>query len=147
MGLDIATEFETGIEQESTATSDHTHPCILELRLASSNTQNINTIFNQAPRCHFRFQVIQYAPAGHSLKPWRNLIQELFPQEEVCKRVVQSLVDTSGRRFDCFRPGGPDLVFTGQAQCAAVLGCLFSLRGRTEDHSWVLPTPACRSPG
>lgn len=146
MALDISTEFETGVEHESSASSDPTHPCILELRLASSNIQNISTIFKTAPRCHFRFQVIQYAPAGHSLKPWRNLIQELFPDQEDCKKIVQSLVDTAGRRFNCFRPGGPDLVFTGQAHCEAVLGCLFSLTKRIEDNSWVISTPACCFP-
>lgn len=144
MGLDIPTEFETG--EESIPTSDHPHRCIRELRLAGSNIQNLNTIFNHAPRCRFRFQVIQYPPAGNSLKPWRHLVQELFPEPEVRNNVVQSLADLPGTKFAAFRPGGSDLKFEGQAHCVAVLGCLFSLTKRREDTTWVILIPACSFP-
>lgn len=144
MALDFSTEFETGKtgeEQASITTRDNTHPCILELRLISSNIQNLNTIISQAPRSCYRFRVIQYAPSGHSLKPWRDLIQELFPEQELRKNILQALADTSGRQFNCFRPGGPDLKFKGQAHSEAVLGCLFSLTKRGEDNTWVILIP------
>lgn len=53
MALDISTEFETG--EESVNTSDHIHSCILELRLVSSNIQNLDI-----------WQKIQ------RFSPWRN---------------------------------------------------------------------------
>lgn len=52
MGLDISTEFETGEEQLSITTRNNTHPCILELRLISSNIQNFKSsakLFVSAP--------------------------------------------------------------------------------------------------
>lgn len=70
-----------------------------------------------------------------------------FPEQEVCERVIQSLAEKPWCRFNCFRPGVPDLVFTGQAHCEAVLGCLFSLTKRIEDHSWVIPTMFADFPG
>lgn len=134
MGPDISTEFETGDGQQSMAARDDIHPCVLELRLISSNIKNLKTIISQAPRSRFRFQVIQYPPSGHSLKPWRDLIQELFPQKELREKILQALTG----QFKCFRPGGPALQFKGQAHCEAVLGCLFSLTKRGEDYSWVI---------
>lgn len=142
MGLDISTEYETGAEQGPMTTAlwgEPPHPCILELRLISSNVQNLNKIVRRAPpRSRFRFQVIQYAPSGQLLKHWRDLIHELFPQPELRTKILQTLAETPGGQFKYFRPGGPDLKFHGQAHCEAVLGCLFSLAKRGEDTSWVI---------
>lgn len=146
-GLDISTEFETGEETASAAQPPPAiHPCIAELRLISSNIQNIRTLLRRAPKSRFRFEVIQYAPAGKSLKPWRDLISELLPNKEVQAKVLQALRDTPGKQFNVFRPDGPDLVFKGQVHCEALLGCLYSLTKRGEDVSWVITTPKLHGP-
>lgn len=139
MGLDISTEFETGNEQASvTTTSEGIDPCLLELRIISSNIQNLDRLLSRAPRSHFRFQVVQYAPSGMLMKPWREVIKELFPQPTLARGVLQALEDMPGKQFKYFRSNGPVLKFAGQAHCEAVLGCLFSITKRDEDSSWVI---------
>lgn len=147
MGLDIATEFETDQERALLTTpGEDTHPCILELRLISSNIQNLDRLVRRTPRTRFRFQVVQYPPAGRSLMPWRDLIQALFPKLQFRTVILQALADTPGKEFDYFRPGGDMLTFNGQAHCEAVLGCLFSLTKRGEDNTWVIPISASYIP-
>lgn len=137
--LDISTEYETSELQESvTIPWDDPHPCILELRLISSNIQNLDRLISRTPRSRFRFQVIQYAPAGRSLMPWRDLIEVLFPELQHRKAILHALANTPGDDFSYFRPGGAVLEFKGQAHCEAVLGCLFSLAKRGEDNTWVI---------
>lgn len=135
LGLDISTEFEG--QTSATTPLEDIHPCVLELRLVTSNIRHIETLLNRAPRSRFRFHVIQYAPSGQLLKPWRELVQELFPREALRKAILKTLEDTPGDAFQYFRPGGPPLIFKGQAHCEAVLGCLFSLTKRDEDITWV----------
>lgn len=78
----IWTEFETGQDQPSaTGPWAGIHPCIRELRLITSNIEHLHALERGAPKSRFWFQVIQYAPSGQSLKPWRELIHEMFPNE------------------------------------------------------------------
>lgn len=138
-GLDISTEFDTGEETTSAAeTPPEIHPCIAELRLITSNIQNIMTLLRRAPKSRFRFEVIQYAPAGKLLKPWRVLIEELLPNKVVQAKVLKALRDTPGKQFNVFREDRPELVFKGHVHCEALLGCLYSLTKRGEDISWVI---------
>lgn len=60
--LDISTEFETSNEQQSPADPQASlHPCILELRLITSNIQHLDTLHQQSTtKSDFRFEVIQY---------------------------------------------------------------------------------------
>lgn len=144
MGRDIATEFETDEERALVTTpGEDTHPCILELRLISSNIQNLDKLVRWTPRTRFRSQTTQYPPAGRSLMPWRDLMQMLFPGLELRTVILQALADTPGKEFDYFRPGGDILTFKGQAHCEAVLGCLFSLTKRGEDNTWVINSHIC----
>lgn len=144
-GFDISTEFETGEDQASAAvTQPAIHPCILELRLITSNIQHLNTLLQRSPKSSFRFQVIQYARSDDTLKPWQELISELFPSKDLESDVLQALRNAPGKKFNTFRPGGPVLKFKGQAHCEAVLGCLYSLSKRSEDITWVT-TPPCPS--
>lgn len=116
------------------------HPCIAKLRLISSNIQNIKTLLQHAPESWLRFEVIQYAPSGKLLKPWRDLISELLRNKEVQTKVLKVLRDAPGKKFNVFRPGGPELEFRGQVHCEALLGCLYSLMKRGEVVSWVITT-------
>ncbi|KAL0631915.1 hypothetical protein Q9L58_009200 [Maublancomyces gigas] len=80
VGLDISTEFETGeAPTSSTAPAPVIHPCIQELRLITSNFEHLISLHRRAPKSRFRFQLIQYPPAGQSLKPWRELIHAGLP--------------------------------------------------------------------
>lgn len=139
-GLDISTEFESGEEQQSSTTQSTlvpVHPCVLELRLITSNVQNIETLLQRAPKVRFRFEVIRYGRSKQSMKPWRELIHELFPDAGREAQVLRALCEAPGHKFDFFRPNGPDLKFKGQAHCEAVMACLYSLSKRGEDIGWV----------
>lgn len=139
LGLDISTEFETAEEPASaTAPAPLLDPCIQELRLISSNLEHLNRVQLRAPKSRFRFQIIQYAPSGQALKPWPELIHELFPKQARAEQVIARLLTEPGRKFLALRK--PTLVFPGQAHCEAVLACLYTLSKRDEDISWV-PSP------
>lgn len=108
--LDISTEFETGENDPSSAVIQPAiHPCIVELRRVSSNIQHIKTLLQRVPKSRFRFEVIQYAPSGKMLKPWRDLIHELFRNTDVEAKVLKALQEAPGKQFAAFRPGGPSL--------------------------------------
>lgn len=142
--LDISTEYETGEElRSSTATQPAVYPCLLELRLITSNIQHIMTLLRQPPTSCFDLQVIQYRRSDRRAKPWRDLIHELFPEEQDRDRVLEALLSEPGWRFDIFRSAKPVPEFLGQAHCEAVLGCLYSLATRGEDIPWVTTTSAC----
>lgn len=139
--LDIWTEFETGQDQSSsTPTPLPVHPCILELRLVTSNIQHLITLLGKSPAKSFEIQVIQYPRSDRRAKPWRDLVGELFPEETVRDRVLHALIETPGYKFDMCRSVSPAHEFMGQAHCEAVLGCLYSLATRGEDISWVITT-------
>lgn len=133
--LDIPTEFATGEEQLSTTPA--AHPCILEMRLITSDIQNLDTLHARTPKAHYRCEVIRYARSGTSMKPWRELICELFPDHNRADEVLNTLCSAQGSRFDYFRPGAVELKFKGQTHCEAALACLFSLSKRDEDITWV----------
>lgn len=147
-GGDIGTEFETGEEYvpESGLQSTHTsHPWILELRLITSNIYQLKTLLGWTPSrvlVTFSFQLIKYGRSGPLLKPWRELLHELFPissEENDVLRALEKLTDNRDSRYNFFCRNGPPLQFRGEAHCEEVLGCLYTL-ARTEpaaDISWV----------
>lgn len=143
LGLDISTEFETGEEQSSArAPAPVIDPIIQELRLISSNLEQLNRLQVHSPKSRFRFQIIQYPPSGQSLKPWRELIHELFPHRSGAGKIIAALLAEPGYKFKPLRK--PVLRFAGQAHCEAVLACLYSLSKSDADISWV-PLPLSRS--
>lgn len=141
--LDISTEYETGQDQRSSTTPLPVHPCVLELRLITSNIQHLITLLGKSPLKSFELQVIQYPRSDRRAKPWRDLVDELFPEKTVRDRVLHALIEGTGWKFNIFRSDTPVPRFNGQAHCEAVLGCLYSLATRDEDISWVItiPTP------
>lgn len=130
---DIFTEFETSEEYQLSTTHQTVHPCIRELHLITSNIQHLETLLKHAPKTHYRLKLIQYAHSTQSLKPWRELIHELFPNADREAQVLRGL----GEKSKYFRPGGSSLTFTGHAHCESVLTCLYSLLKHNEDISWV----------
>lgn len=139
--LDISTEYETGEDQRpSTATPLPVHSCVLELRLLTSNIQHLITLLGKSPFKSFELQVIQYPRSDRRAKPWRELLDELFPDKTVRDQVRHALIDRTDWKFDMFRSDAPVAEFKGQAHCEAVLGCLYSLATRGDDISWVRTT-------
>ncbi|KAL0630892.1 hypothetical protein Q9L58_010256 [Maublancomyces gigas] len=136
-GLDILTEFETGEEHWSAISpTPGMHPFIQELRLISLNNEDLNVLHQSAPKSWFRFEVIQYSPADSSLKPWRELIHELFPKQSRAKKVVKALLNQQGPKFNTLRQAEPGLRFAGQSHYKAVLAGLCSLSKSNKDISW-----------
>lgn len=139
--LDISTEYETGQDQRSsTANPLSVHPCVLELRLITSNIQHLITLLGKLPLNSFELQVIRYPHSDRRAKPWRDLVDELFPEKTVRDRVLHALMNGKGWKFNIFRSGTPVHQFNGQAHCEAVLGCLYGLATRDDDTSWAITT-------
>lgn len=134
--LDIATEYETGVDR-GIFTHLTVHPCILELRLITSNIQQLETLLHRSPNAAFNIQIIQYARSDSRAMPWRDLINELFPQDEMRNRVLDALIGEPNPKFDMFRSNNPAPPFHGQAHCEAVMSCLYSVANRNMDISWV----------
>lgn len=147
-GGDIWTEFETGEDRQTDANSQPPpvlHPWILELRLITSNVHQLKYLLGRLPLpkpLSFSFKVLHYGRSGPALKPWRELIHELFPNDDEEKEVLrnlENLADNRNRKYKIFHSQGPELVFRGQSHCEAVLGCLYTLARKEhgEDISWV----------
>lgn len=158
-GSEIWTEFETGEDRQTDANSQPPpvrHPWILELRLITSNVHQLKYLLGRLPLpkpVSFSFKVIRYGRAGQDLKPWRELLHDLFPNEVEEKEILRNLERFSGNRnpsYKIFRPNGTGVVFRGEAHCEAVLGCLYTLarNERAADISWVShlsPLPGARA--
>lgn len=147
-GNDIGTEFETGEDPPTDVNSQRPpalHPWILELRLITSNIHQLKHLLGRLPMrepLSFSFQLIQYGRSGKQLKPWRELVQELFPNCEEANDVLRELEKLGENRnsaFRIFRPSAAVFEFRGEAHCEAVLGCLYTIARSqgVEDSSWV----------
>lgn len=145
---DMWTEFETGEDRPTDPNSQPLpvpHPWILELRLITSNIHQLKHLLGRLPLrepLSFSFQLIQYAKSDDRLKPWRELVQELFPNTDEGNdvlRALEMLGSNRNRQYSMFRRNGPTIKFRGQAHCEAVLGCLYTLARseRTTDIRWV----------
>lgn len=144
---DFGTEFETE-EDPQLDTNFHQspvlHATILKLRLITSNIHQLEHLLSRLPLrdMRFNFQVLQYGRAGQQLKPWSELVQELFPNSDEGHIIQRELEKRSGYRnsdFRMFRNNGSSMIFRGEAHCEAILGCIYTLaRTRdTVDISWV----------
>lgn len=147
-GGNIWTEFETGEDRQPDANSQPppvSHPWILELRLITSNVHQLKHLLGRLPLpkpLSFSFKVLHYGRSGQALKPWRELVHELFPNNDEEKEVLRNLENLAGnrnRKYKIFHAKGPELVFRGESHCEAVLGCLYTLarKEHMEDISWV----------
>lgn len=154
-GSDICTEFETGEDNQTSAglQPPTPHPWILELRLITSNVHQLKHLLGRLPLpkpLSFSFDVIRYGKSSQDLKPWRELLHNLFLNDDEGKEILRCLERLStnrNRKYKIFGTKGPTVVFKGAAHCEAVLGCLYNLarNQRPADSSWVFPLfpPSC----
>jgi len=98
------------------------------LRLVTAPFHYVIHLFPETPRrnsgqqSQLSFRFLDYSHSSNEMRPWKDVFQALYPDQDECATIIQKVVEKYGKVGNLISE--PKYPFMGVAHCQAVLACL-----------------------